>query len=138
MTIQAVSGTIRENLRAQIAMKFKQCDGNYRCIDMTVDTGFTGFVGLPSWELKELETSEWDTNHIKLFDGRKVCVRTCEVTMKLQGFAHPVAVYESNIGPVIGMRMLIGSRTTVEAQSDEFGRAYGNVTIEPLESDHAA
>ena len=114
-------------------MEFRQRDGTYRRIDLTIDTGFTGFIGLPDWELDQLETSEWDTNRMRLFDGRTVQVRTCEVAMRLRGATYPVAVYESNIGPVVGMRMLVGSRTTIEAHTDELGRASGTVLIEPLD-----
>lgn len=95
-------------------------------IDAVVDTGFDGWLSLPSSLISQLGLSWRQRGRALLADGSESIFDTYEGVVVWDGRARRVLVDEVNAAPLIGMSLLGGYELRVQVVSG------GNVTIAPL------
>ena len=91
-----------------------------------LDTGFTGYVVLPPAIVRQLGLANRGRRRITLADGTTQMQNAYTASVVWHGERHVVRVFEIGDRPLIGMRLLAGSRVTLDVIDG------GAVTIEPL------
>lgn len=98
----------------------------YQAIDTIVDTGFDGWVSLPSQLVVELELPIVGEGQGLLADGSESQFDIHEATIRWHQRTRTVWVYSIGPASLIGMALLEGSELNVKA------RQGGAVTIKPM------
>ena len=94
--------------------------------EVVVDTGFNGYVTLPSKVLRSLGGVSVGTRRAELGDGKIVDLEVYLVTVYWCGHEREVLALHAEAIPLIGMSLLWGSRVTFDAQAN------GTVTIDSI------
>lgn len=95
-------------------------------IDAVIDTGFSGYLTLPSILIQSLELSWNAVDRMTLGDGREAIFDVYGATIQWNGQRRDVDVAESETDPLIGMALLYQCRLQVDAVVG------GLVTVEAL------
>ena len=101
-------------------------DGVFRAVQSTVDTGFTGWITLPSQVIHEFGLLYQGWRNVKLADGRQRRVSLYLGFILWHGQILPRLIHQSDGNSLLGMGLLAGSKLTVESV------AGGNVSIEEI------
>ena len=97
-----------------------------RSIDAVVDTGFNGFLTLPSSLIQELGLVWRRRGRAMLADGRDSLFDIYEATVTWNSRPRRIAVDEAECDPLVGMSLLYGCELTVQVVDG------GRVVICPL------
>ena len=95
-------------------------------LEVVVDTGFNGYVTLPSKVLRSLGGVSVGTRRAELGDGQIVDLEVYLVAVNWCGREREVLALHAEAIPLIGMSLLWGSRVTFDAQAN------GTVTIDSI------
>ena len=95
-------------------------------LEVVVDTGFNGYLTLPSKVLRSLGGVSVGTRRAELGDGQFVDLEVYLVTVNWRGREREVLALHAESTPLMGMSLLWGSRVTFDAQSN------GVVTIDSI------
>ena len=95
-------------------------------LEVVVDTGFNGYVTLPSMVLRSLGGVSVGTRRAELGDGQIVDLEVYLVAVNWCSREREVLALHAEAIPLIGMSSLWGSRVTFDAQ------ASGVVTIDSI------
>jgi len=88
-------------------------DGRVRAVQAVVDTGFTGFLTLPPDLIADLALPLVGLKTVELADGSQTTLFVFDALIEWEGQQIVVPAYEARGTPLIGMRLLRGSRVTV-------------------------
>lgn len=123
---ETIRGTIKE-LAPEVTLSIKDRENRLQLVSIILDTGFDGYLALPSEEIKRLGLVFSGQTRETLADGREVICDTFLANILWQGETHAgVKVLELGNQPLMGMALLSGNRVELEVKEE------GSVTIEPL------
>jgi clan AA aspartic protease len=88
-------------------------------IEAIIDTGFDGWLSLPSSVIVSLGLVWRQRGRALLADGRESVFDIYEATVDWDGEARRIPVDEAETAPLVGMSLLEGYELTVEAQAGE-------------------
>ena len=123
-----MQGFVNQRCEAIIPIAVGSNNSNKQIVETLIDTGFTGFLSLPTstiaalglpWQFRDLGT---------LGDGSDAIFDMYKATVIWDGKYQIIDVAASEADPLIGMGLLYGFRVQIEAVEG------GNVTIEALKS----
>ena len=95
-------------------------------IEAVIDTGFTGYLTLPSTLIAHLKLQQAGEQSAILGDENRVVLKRHVAKVLWHGEERDVYVLQAEGGPLIGMSLLHGSRLILDVVTD------GDVTIDTL------
>ena len=95
-------------------------------IEAVIDTGFTGYLMLPSDSIDRLNLPLIGQRDVILADGTNVPLNLYRAKVIWHGVERLVYVLRANAESLVGMSLLHGSRVTLDVVTN------GDVTIAPL------
>ena len=101
-----ILGAVNDAYEAVISLTVQGPSGQSREVEAVIDTGFTGFLSLPSALATELGLPFLTYESAFLADGSLVRFSVHDATALWDGRPRRVYAHLSNATPLIGMRML--------------------------------
>jgi len=121
-----IHGRVTTERQAVVRLDIHGLQGQCEPADTAIDTGFTGFLALPSGLVARLALPCLGLKAAILADGRRVVLNQFEAFVDWSGRRRRVPILEVDRGALVGMALLEGSRMTMDITQD------GQVRIEPL------
>lgn len=121
-----MQGYVNESDEAILSVVVKS-GTKLKSVNAVIDTGFTGFLSLPSAMIAELELSWSYRDRATLGDGSETLFDIYEAIVIWDGQFQEIEINSANTEPLLGMRTLRGYRLQVDAV------AGGLVTIAQLQ-----
>jgi clan AA aspartic protease len=121
-----ISGVVTDGREATIHLVIEGPSGGEASMDVVIDTGFNGYLTLPSAVISALGLRSHGVRRAILGDGRAVVLTMFRASVAWEGKLRPVQALEAEGSPLVGMALLEGSRVILDVKSG------GAVTIEPL------
>jgi clan AA aspartic protease len=121
-----IQGVVNLRREATLPLVIGNSTGQREVIDTVIDTGFDGFLSLPSETIVRLGLSWTISNPATLGDGSEVLFDFYTGTVIWDGQYRMIDIAESETEPLLGMAMLYGYRLQVDTIEG------GSVKIEAL------
>jgi clan AA aspartic protease len=121
-----IYGVVNLRREATIPLVVGNSSGQREVIDTVIDTGFDGFLSLPSEIILRLGFPWTISNPATLGDGSEVLFDFYAGTVIWDGQYRKIDIAESDTEPLLGMALLYGYRLQVDAIEG------GSVKIEAL------
>jgi len=121
-----ITGAVTRDREIVIQLEVIATDQPAVSIEAVVDTGFNGFLTLPTDVLNTLRVSSVGTRRAELGDGHIVEMDVYLVMVKWRDETREVLALQANSTPLVGMTLLWGSRVVFDAQDG------GAVTIDTI------
>jgi clan AA aspartic protease len=121
-----IRGRVSKQREARLLLTIFAADGRESHLDVVIDTGFDGFLTLPSQFIRRLQLPPAGTRRIILGDGSSVELDTYLGNVTWHDDQREILILQANSDPVVGMALLDGSRVELHVEDD------GDVVIEPL------
>ena len=123
-----MQGIVDQNCEATIRLVVGNVDSQRQMIDAVIDTGFTGFLTLPSSVLADLNLRAYRREEGILGDGSTCIFDVYRGLVIWDGELRRIDINESDTEPLVGMSLLYGYRMQLDAIEG------GTVTIQALSS----
>ena len=123
-----MQGIVDQNCEATIRLVVGNLDSQRQMIDAVIDTGFTGFLTLPSSVLADLNLRAYRREEGILGDGSTCVFDVYRGLVIWDGELRRIDINESDTEPLVGMSLLYGYRMQLDAIEG------GTVTIQALSS----
>lgn len=108
-----MQGYVNQAYEAVIPIVIKY--GNkLKSVNAVIDTGFTGFLCIPSSMIAELELPWSYRDRVTLGDGSETLFDVHDATVIWDGQIREIEVNSANTDPLLGMKMLRGFRLQVD------------------------
>jgi clan AA aspartic protease len=120
-----ITGKIKANKEAVIELEVIGLSHRAK-IEVVLDTGFTGYLMLPSDLINRLRLQLIGTRNVILGDGTNVTLDLYRAKVLWHNIERIVYVLRADAELLVGMSLLYGSRVTLDVVTD------GNVTIDAL------
>lgn len=120
-----MQGRVNQNCEAMISVAIRNVD-IMKSVDAVIDTGFSGFLTLPSGIIAELDLTWKGRDVATLGDGTSCIFEVYIASVIWDGEYRAIDINESETVPLIGMRLLRGYDLRIQAIEG------GLVTIEAL------
>lgn len=105
----------RVNFNCEATISLVVSNGNkLKSIDALIDTGFTGFLSLPSAIIAELDLPWSYRERVTLGDGSETLFDMYDARVIWDGQYRDIEVNAAETQPLLGMRMLRGYRLQVD------------------------
>lgn len=111
-----IHGLVNPFLQAVITVTVQGVNGLQHDYSATIDTGFSGFLTLPSIVIVALGLPFIDMEHYTLGDGSDIEMRLHRAVIHWDGRARTILVVEANDDSLVGMEMLEGHTLFVDVQ----------------------
>ncbi|MDE2823047.1 MAG: clan AA aspartic protease [Chloroflexota bacterium] len=121
-----ITGRVSSDQQALIAIDIMDGEGQPRSQEVVLDTGFTGYLTLPSESIRELGLPSVGQRTFELANGELFDFQVYIGSVSWHGRQSDVLVLQSDSVPLLGMTLLWGSRVCMDALNE------GEVTIEEL------
>jgi clan AA aspartic protease len=121
-----ITGVVTNDRQAVIHLTARGPAGQEQEIEAIIDTGFDGWLSLPSSLVAGLGLVWHRRGRALLADGSESVFDIYEATVDWDGEARRVPVDEAETVPLVGMSLLEGYELIVQAQRG------GNVTVRAL------
>ncbi len=121
-----IGGVVNNFREAVILLTVRGPTGPEQEMEAVVDTGFNGWLSLPSAIITLLNLPFRRRGRAILADGSETIFDIYEAIAILDGKPHRVSVDEADADPLVGMGLLYGYKLIVEVING------GKVTIESL------
>jgi clan AA aspartic protease len=121
-----IYGVVNLRREATLPLVIGNSTGQQEVIDTVIDTGFDGFLSLPSEVIARLGLPWTISNPATLGDGSEVLFDFYTGTVIWDGQYRTIDIAESETEPLLGMAMLYGYRLQVDNVEG------GSVKIEAL------
>ncbi len=105
-----ILGKVSENREAVIELEVLGLN-RWMKIEVVIDTGFDGYLTLPSNLINRLNLRQAGHRQVILGDGNMVVFKLYRAKVLLHGVEREVPVLSSDGGPLIGMALLNNSKT---------------------------
>ena len=119
-----IQGTVNAALEAVLPLTVQGTAGRPHDVEAVIDTGFSGFLTLPSSLVTALGLAFDGVGWAVLADGTEARFDVYDATLLWDGRPRRIYVYAAETTPLAGMRLLEGHDLHVEVQSG------GRVVIE--------
>ena len=110
-----IRGVVNPRWEATLSIVVRSSNGKKQSIDAVIDTGFSGFLTLPSTTITALELSWNASDIVTLGDGSEALFDVYAATIAWDGRDREIDVAESETEPLIGMALLYGYRVQIDA-----------------------
>lgn len=110
-----MQGVVNPRREATLPLVVGNTNGQRQVIDAVIDTGFNGFLTLPSAVITDLNLPWNASDIVTLGDGSETLFDLYAVTVIWDGQYREIDVAESETEPLIGMALLYGYRLQVDA-----------------------
>ena len=121
-----ISGRVTRERRALIAIAIRDGSGDWRTIDVAIDTGFNGQLALPDRYVRQLGLTLNQNQRATPAIGQTRSVHSGYTKVLWDDIPHDVRVIQAGTNPLLGMEFLWNHRITIDAIAN------GPVTITPL------
>jgi clan AA aspartic protease len=121
-----IYGVVNLHREATLPLVVGNSSGQREVIDTVIDTGFDGFLSLPSEIIVRLRLPWTISNPATLGDGSEVLFDFYTGTVIWDGQYRKIDIAESDTEPLLGMALLYGYRLQVDTIEG------GSVKIEAL------
>jgi clan AA aspartic protease len=121
-----ITGFVTDRREAVIRLRVHGPAGQDQEIEAVVDTGFDGWLSLPSSIITQLGLRWRQRGRALLADGSESVFDIYEASVDWDGKPRRIPVDEAETVPLIGMSLLEGYELTVQIQPG------GNVTVRAL------
>jgi clan AA aspartic protease len=122
-----IHGVVSRNREATISLVVVNENRQTRLITAVIDTGYTGFLSLPSEIITELNLSWRGIDRGTLGDGSEVTFEVYAAKVIWDGEYRDIPINEAETDPLVGMSLLYGYDLHIQTVEG------GNVTIKLLE-----
>jgi clan AA aspartic protease len=119
-------GVVNLRREATLSLVVGNSNKQQQVIDTVIDTGFTGFLSLPSAIIAALDLPWSGSDIVTLGDGSETLFDLYVATVIWDGQYREIYVAESETEPLLGMSLLYGYRLQVDTIEG------GSVEVEPL------
>ncbi len=119
-------GIVNQRCEAVLPIVVGNVNGQRQVIDAVIDTGFNGFLTLPSTMIMDLDLPWSGSDVATLGDGSEALFDMYTANIIWDGDYQEIDIAESETEPLIGMGLLYGYRLQVDIIEK------GKVTIVPL------
>ncbi len=123
-----MQGIVDQNCEVTIRLVVGNLDSQRQMIDAVIDTGFTGFLTLPSSVLADLNLRAYRREEGILGDGSTCIFDVYRGLVIWDGELRRIDINESDTEPLVGMGLLYGYRMQLDVIEG------GTVTIQALSS----
>jgi clan AA aspartic protease len=120
-----MTGRVTALREAALRLAVSGPDQRQQTVDTVLDTGFNGFLTLPSHVVRTLPLPFVGHRRATLGDGSIVVLDLYLATVLWHEQAREVLVLQADGGPLVGMALLYGSRVVLHVVDD------GDGLIEP-------
>jgi clan AA aspartic protease len=110
-----IYGVVNLRREATLSLVVGNSSGQRQVVDTVVDTGFDGFLSLPSEMIVRLGLPWTISNPATLGDGSETVFDFYTGTVIWDGQYRTIDIAESETEPLLGMAMLYGYRLQVDA-----------------------
>jgi clan AA aspartic protease len=121
-----IYGVVNLRREATLSLVVGNSNGQRQVIDTVVDTGFSGFLSLPSAIITSLNLPWSASDIVTLGDGSETLFDLYTATVIWDGQYREIYIAESETEPLLGMSLLYGYRLQVDTIEG------GTVKIEEL------
>ena len=121
-----ITGHVDDNLEPIIHLLVRAGSRRGRTISFVVDTGYNGFLVLPSKLIGELQLLKLGSDEAELADGSIVEYRVFHAEVEWDGACIEIEVDESDTTPLLGTALLRGYELTAQM------RPHGKLTLKKL------
>ena len=121
-----ITGVVTDDRQAIIHLMVRGPTGQEQEIEAIIDTGFDGWLSLPSSLIVRLGLLWRRRGRALLADGRESVFDIYEATVVWDGEVRRIPVDEAETAPLVGMSLLEGYELIVQVRSG------GNVIIKTL------
>ena len=111
-----IEGRVNAALGAVIPLTLQGTDGRTQQVEAVIDTGFSGFLTLPSALVAALGFAFDGVGWAVLADGTEARFDVHDATLLWDGQARRIYVYAAEATPLVGMRLLAGHDLHVEVE----------------------
>ena len=122
-----IVGVVNANREATIRLTVRNANGQEHAIEAIIDTGFTGFLTLPSTLIASLGLAWLGRAQAMLGDGSIQLVDVYEATVIWDSHTRIVETDTAEVTPLVGMGLIYGHDLRIQAIEG------GTVTIEALQ-----
>jgi clan AA aspartic protease len=120
-----ITGRVTALREATIRLTVRGPNQHQQEVEAVIDTGFNGFLTLPSHVVHALQLPFVGNRRATLGDGRIVVLDLYLATVLWHAQEREVLVLQADGGPLVGMALLYGSRVVLHVVDN------GDVVIEP-------
>ena len=124
-----IHGRVTRSRRPVIAIAIRDGNGNWRTMNITIDTGFNGQLALPELHIRQLALTLDQNQRATPAIGQTRIVSSGYTQLLWNGAPRDVRVIQAGTSPLLGMEFLWNHRITIDAVTD------GAVSITPLIKD---
>ena len=121
-----IYGVVNLRREATLSLVVGNSEGQRQLIDTVIDTGFSGFLSLPSAIIANLNLPWSASDIVTLGDGSETLFDLYIATVIWDGQYREIYIAESETEPLLGMALLYGYRLQVDAIEG------GSVKVESL------
>jgi clan AA aspartic protease len=123
-----IHGVVSRNREATISLVIVNESRQTKLITAVIDTGYTGFLSLPSEIIAELNLSWTGIDRGTLGDGSEVTFEVYTAKVIWDGEYRDIPINEAETDPLVGISLLYGYDLHIQTVEG------GSVTIKRLES----
>jgi clan AA aspartic protease len=122
-----IHGVVSRNREAKISLVIVNESRQIKLITAVIDTGYTGFLSLPSEIITELNLSWTGIDRGTLGDGSEVTFEVYAAKVIWDGEYRDIPINEAETDPLVGISLLYGYDLHIQTIEG------GDVTIKLLE-----
>ena len=111
-----IRGAVNDAYEAVISLTVQGPSGQTREVQAVIDTGFTGFLSLPSALVTELELPFLTNESAMLADGSLMRFNVHDATALWDGQPRRVYAHLADATPLVGMRMLDRHNLSIDVE----------------------
>jgi len=110
-----IQGVVSQRCEAILPLVVGNVNGQRQVIDAAIDTGFNGFLSLPSTIVAALDLPWSASDIVTLGDGSETLFDLYEAIVIWDGQYREIDIAESETEPLAGMALLYGYRLQIDA-----------------------
>lgn len=110
-----IQGVVNARREAILPLVVGNTSGQRQLIDAVIDTGFNGFLTLPSTIITSISLPWSASDIVTLGDGSEALFDLYAATIIWDGAYREIDVAESETEPLVGMALLYGYRLQIDA-----------------------
>ena len=112
-----IQGAVNAAYEAVIPLTVQGPAGQTQDIEAVIDTGFSGFLTLPSGAVVELGLPFVNTSQVTLADGSEATLDTYRAAVVWDEELRYIRAYAADTTPLVGMRLLDGHDLSIRVRN---------------------